>query len=98
MVKVISPKTVQSPFSIPNCPEYLSKERICQITNIHILKKYEGEYDYFLETKCQILLLLRVIDEVFEIRDELVLRLNTLERENLRKSRALHVADATGFE
>lgn len=77
---VVSPTLITSPFNIPGCPEYLSAERINKINNIHILKKLEHEYDDFLEKKGQILLLLNNIDEVFYIREEIILRINYLRR------------------
>jgi hypothetical protein len=77
---VISPILTSSPFSIPDSPEYVSVERINKMNSIYHLKKLEHEYDEFLEKKCQILLLLNVIDEVFEIRDTLIMRVNYLRR------------------
>jgi hypothetical protein len=78
---VISPILTSSPFSIPDSPEYVSVERINKISSIYQLKKLEHEYDEFLEKKCQILQLLNVIDDVFEIRDALIMRVNTLRRQ-----------------
>lgn len=78
---VISPRVTRSPFSIPDSPQYMSVNNIAKMTNIYILKKLEYEYDEFLEKRCQILQLLNVIDEVFEIRDSLIIRINALERE-----------------
>jgi hypothetical protein len=63
----------------------MSTELINKINNIQILKKIEYEYDNFLEKKCQILMLLNNIDEIFEIRDSLTLRINSL-----RKKERLH--------
>lgn len=82
---VISPRLTCSPFSIPDSPQYISPIDIEKITNIYTLKKLEYEYDEFLEKKCQILLLLGVIDEVFEIRNSLTMRVNILEREWYRR-------------
>ena len=76
--KVISPIFIHSPFSIPDSPQYISIENINKMTNISHLKKLEYEYDNFLEKKCQILMLLNVIDEVFDIRDTLIVRISTL--------------------
>lgn len=85
---VISPILNRSPFSIPDSPQYISIDVIEKTTNIYILKKLEHAYDKFLEKKCQILLLLNAIDEIFEIRDALIMRINCLERENrLREMR-----------
>jgi predicted house-cleaning noncanonical NTP pyrophosphatase (MazG superfamily) len=78
---VISPKITRSPFSIPDSPKYISVNAIEKSTNIYYLKKLEHEYDEFLENRCQILLLLNVIDEVFEIRDSLIMRINALRRQ-----------------
>lgn len=78
---VISPRLNRSPFSIPDSPQYISISNIEKTTNIYILKKLEYQYDEFLEKKCQILQLLNVIDEVFDIRDTLIMRINTLERQ-----------------
>lgn len=77
----ISPILTRSPFSIPDSPQYVSVERINKMNSIYHLKKLEHEYDEFLEKKCQILLLLNVIDEVFEIRDTLIIRVNALRRQ-----------------
>ena len=76
----ISPKLIGSPFSIPESPPYLSVERINKMNSIYHLKKLEYEYDEFLEKKIQILLLLNVIEEVLEIRDTLITRVNYLRR------------------
>lgn len=84
---VISPILTRSAFSIPDSPQYISIKNIQKTTNIYILKKLEYDYDEFLEKKCQILLLLNVIDEVFKIRDSLIMRINFLERE--RRNRQL---------
>ena len=54
---------------------------IKKIDNIYVLKKLEYEYNNFLEKKCHILLMLNMVEEVFEIRDSLIMRINTLERE-----------------
>lgn len=78
---VISPRLNRSPFSIPDSPQYISISNIEKTTNIYILKKLEYQYDEFLEKKCQILQLLNVIEEVFYIRDTLIMRINTLERQ-----------------
>jgi hypothetical protein len=80
---VISPMLTRSAFSIPDSPEYVSVERINKMNSIYHLKKLEREYDEFLEKKCQILQLLNVIDEVFEIRDTLVMRVNALRRQQI---------------
>ena len=77
----ISPRVTRSPFSIPDSPQYISISNIEKTTNIYILKKLECQYDEFLEKKCQILQLLNVIDEVFDIRDSLIMRINVLERQ-----------------
>ena len=78
---VIRQSLTRSPFSIPDSPQYISINVIEKITNIYTLKKLEYEYDEFLEKKCQILILLNIIDEVFKIRDLLIMRINTLKRE-----------------
>lgn len=77
----INPRLIKSPFSIPDSPQYISTNNIKKIKNIYILKKLEHKYDEFLEKKCHILLLLNVIDEVFEKRDEIIMHINSLERE-----------------
>lgn len=78
---VICPILNRSPFSIPDSPQYISISIIEKTTNIYILKKLEYQYDEFLEKKFQILQLLNVIDEVFDIRDALIMRINILERQ-----------------
>jgi len=86
--KVISPRITKSPFNIPDCPQYLNIYNINKMNNLQLLKKLEYEYDQFLNKKCQILLLLNVIEDVFEIRDSLILRINYLERQyRMRKIR-----------
>ena len=82
---VISPMVTRSAFSIPNSPQFISIKCIEKTTNIYILKNWEYEYEEFLEKKCQILLLLNVIDEVFEIRDALIMRINSLQRDKCRR-------------
>lgn len=84
-VQVISPMLTRSPFSIPDSPEYVSVECINKMNSIYHLKKLEHEYDEFLEKKCQILLLLNVIEEVFEIRDTLIMRVNALRRKERQR-------------
>jgi hypothetical protein len=49
----------------------------------------EHKYDVFLETKCQILMLLDVIDEVIEIREALLMRIRLLEY-NRRKREMIY--------
>ena len=75
----------RSPFTIPDSPEYISIERINKTNNIYYLKKLEHQYDDFLEKKCQILQLLNVIDDVFEIRDTLIMRVNALRRKERQR-------------
>ena len=89
----ISPRLMCSPFSIPDSPEYLSIERINGMNNIQILKKFEYEYDVFLEKKFQILLLLNNIDDVFEIRDALILRINELRRQKIIRQKFYEYKD-----
>jgi hypothetical protein len=79
--KVISPKLTHSPFSIPDSPQYMSVNNIKKIDNIYVLKKLEYEYNNFLEKKCHILLMLNMVEEVFEIRDEIIIRINSLKRQ-----------------
>ena len=45
----------------------------------------EYDYDEFLEKKFQILILLNLIDEVFDIRDSLLMRINALEQIQRKK-------------
>jgi len=78
---VINPRTIWSPFSIPDSPPFININSIQKISNISFLKKLEYQYDEFLEKKCQILMLLNIIDEVFEIRDTIIMRINSLKRE-----------------
>jgi len=87
---VISPVFNCSPFSIPDSPPYIGISNIKKIKNINILKELEYQYDTFLETKCQILQLLNVIDEVFDIRDIILMRINALERQ-MYHYRQLHL-------
>jgi len=74
-------KNIRSLFSIPDSPKYINIEKINKKKNIYILKKLEYEYDNFLKKKYQILLLLNIIDEVFEIRDVLIMRINAIKRQ-----------------
>jgi len=93
--KVISPVFIHSPFSIPDSPKYISIECINKITNMCRLKKLECEYDDFLEKKFQILMLLNVIDEVLEIRDTLIMRINVLIRKEKYNKMKLDYLDFT---
>lgn len=77
----ISPKLTHSPFTIPEAPPYISIKNIKKITNLYILKRLEYEYDNFLEKKCHILLLLNMIEDIFELRDAIVLQINNLKRQ-----------------
>ncbi len=82
---VISPILTRSPFSIPDSPTHISIDSINKIVNLHYLKKMEYEYDNFIEKKCQILMLLNIIDEVLDIRDVVIMRINVLKRHQKRK-------------
>lgn len=82
---VISPILTKTPFSIPDSPEYMTVESINKIDNIYVLKKLEYEYDNFLEKKYQILMLLNNIDEVFDVREALIMRIIVLKRDNRHK-------------
>ena len=84
---VISPILTTSPFSIPDSPEYISIDRINKMTNIYYLKKLELDYDDFLEKKYHILMLLNVIEEIFEIRDTIILRVNALRRKERQRQK-----------
>jgi hypothetical protein len=59
----------------------MSVNNIKKIDNIYVLKKLEYEYNNFLEKKCHILLMLNMVEEVFEIRDEIIIRINSLKRQ-----------------
>lgn len=76
--KVISPKLTNSIYSIPDCPKNIDIKNVC---DLHLLKKLEYDYEQFLEKRCQILLLLNMMEQVFEIRDMISMRINVLERE-----------------
>ena len=89
MSTAISPRITNSPFSIPNSPPYISLQNIKLETNSYLLKQMEHKYDVFLETKCQILMLLNVIDEVIEIREALLMRIRLLEY-NRRKREMIY--------
>lgn len=82
---VISPIITRSAFNIPNSPEYISKTRIENTTNIYKLIQLEHDYDEFLDKKYQILMLLNIIDEVLEVRDQLICRINTLRRQERQR-------------
>jgi hypothetical protein len=83
----ISPIITRSAFSIPDCPEYISKERINKMTNIYVLQQLEHDYDEFLEKRCQILMLLDIIDEVFDVREQLILRIHSLKKTERYRNR-----------
>lgn len=90
---MISPIVTRTPFSIPDSPQHISISNIEKTTDIYILKKLEYQYNLFLEKKCQILQLLNVIDEVFDIRDSLIMRINTLERQRRYNQNRLNNID-----
>ena len=88
--KVISPKVTNSLCSIPDCPKYINITFITKTHNLELLKKLENEYDEFLDTKYQILHLLNIIEEVFEIRDAITMRINYIERE-LQQNKLVYI-------
>ena len=85
----ISPKWTHSPFTIPEAPPYISIKNIKKITNLYVLKRLEYEYDNFLEKKCHILLLLNMTEDVFELRDAIVLQINALKRQSQKYQECL---------
>lgn len=80
-VQAISPKTIKCPYDLPDSPKRISREDIEKISDINILRKKEKQYDYFLEKKWHVLLLLDQAEELLEIRDLIVSRIIVLERE-----------------
>lgn len=89
----ISPILTLSPFDIQNSPKYVSIEHINKINSIYYLKKLEHEYDEFLEKKCQILMLLNFIDDIFDIRDALIIRCSALKRKESQRIMSLNDMD-----
>lgn len=89
-LSVISPTLIKCPFHLPGSPPILKIEFINRIQNKYYLRDLEKKYDDFLEEKSQILLLLNLIDEVFEIRDIITLRINKLERE---EKKVIHIRE-----
>jgi len=77
---VISPKLIKSPYLIPGCPPKIKIETLDK----YELRTLENKYDKFLEEKCQILMLLGLIDEIFETRDLITLRINKILRDELK--------------
>lgn len=67
-------------FMLHDSPPYVSAAQISQIGNIRTLKILEQQYDDFLERKIQILLLLNCIEDVLEIREQLIIKINRLLR------------------
>lgn len=84
-LNVINPKTIKTIYCLPDSPPYIQKEGINKITNLYMLKKIEYQYDEFLNKKCQILLLLNLMEDVLEIRDIITRKINRLERETMLK-------------
>ena len=80
--KVISPKLTHNIYCIPGCPVNID---IKNVSDLYILKQLECEYEHFMEKRYQILLLLNMMEQVFEIRDLITMRINLLERHNKMK-------------
>ena len=79
--KCISPSSTHSPFNFPNSPKKINADFINKTTNLNLLKKLEKDYDNFIEKHFQIMMLLDNVDEILEIRDLLLLRINYLRRQ-----------------
>lgn len=63
-------------------PMHISANKIKNINDIRILKEYETQYDTFLECNMSSLLNENTIMEYYlEVRDEIVMRINQIERE-----------------
>lgn len=73
--------TVISPENLPNSPPYISLQKIASINNKQLLKKLEKKYDEFIEKNAHILSLHGIpLENYFEIRDALALKVSHLER------------------
>jgi hypothetical protein len=73
--------TVISPENLPNSPPHISLQKIESINNKQLLKKLEKKYDEFIEKNAHILSLHGIpLEDYFEIRDALSLKVSHLER------------------
>jgi hypothetical protein len=64
-----------------NVPDVIDPVKIDKITDKSFLLKLEDQYDKFLENNIQLLDLYNFIDDLFNIRDAILIKLNRIERE-----------------
>ena len=64
-----------------NVPDVIDPVKIDKITDKSFLLKLEDQYDRFLENNIQLLDLYNFIDDLFNIRDTILIKLNRIERE-----------------
>ena len=64
-----------------NVPDVIDPVRINKITDKSFLLELEDQYDRFLENNIQLLDLYNFIDDLFNIRDTILIKLNRIERE-----------------
>ncbi len=69
-------------------PIHITIEKIRRLKCKDILKEYEKQYDDFLEKNINLLCNENsIIEDYLEIRDELIMRINQIEREEHRKGK-----------
>lgn len=79
--RIINPKETMSPFNMACSPPFVSYDELQKITNKQLLIELEKMYDEFLESECQMLLLLcENIDLVIDIRNQIHQRIKKLNR------------------
>ena len=64
-----------------NVPQVVDASKLDKITDKSFLMELEYQYDTFLETNLQLLELHNIIDELFNIRDAILIKLNRIKRE-----------------
>ena len=67
-------------FILRDSPPYINVNQLYKINDLYTLRLLEKKYDVFLDKKFQVLLLLDCIEEVFDIREQIIVKINILKR------------------
>lgn len=65
----------------PDVPPLIDTKKIEKITDKHFLIKLEEKYDKFLQKNQQLLFMHDIIEDLLDIRDEILLRIGRLNRQ-----------------